>query len=80
MPRQKSFRVGRVTLYVRGSVWYLRYQENGRRRQVRGSCDRDASRQLAAQVNSQLEIGASGNDEFRDGRTPRVATALARSS
>lgn len=58
MAKAKSFRVGRVTAYLRGSVWYLRYHENGRRRQVRASDDKTAARQLAAQTNAQLEIGA----------------------
>ena len=26
------FRVGRVTVYLRGRTWYLRYHEQGRRR------------------------------------------------
>jgi hypothetical protein len=36
----------------------MRYHEQGRRRQVRAGADRDATRQLAAQVNAQLETGA----------------------
>jgi integrase len=64
MSRQKNFRVGRVTAYARGSMWYLRYHENGRRRQVRASADKDASRQLAAQVNAQLEVGAPAMTSF----------------
>jgi integrase len=55
MATPKPFRVGRVTVYPRGNAWYLRYHEHGRRRQVRGGTDKDATRQLAAQVNAQLE-------------------------
>lgn len=64
MARQASFRVGRVTVYLRGKVWWLRYHENGRRRQVRGATDKDAARQLAAQVNAQLEMGAPAATSF----------------
>jgi integrase len=51
----RRFRVGRVTLYLRGRTWYLRYHEAGRRRQVRAAPCRKAATQLAAQVNAQLE-------------------------
>lgn len=64
MPNQPSFRVGRVTTYLRGKTWYLRYHEDGRRRQVRAATDRDAARQLAAQVNAQLEVGAPAATSF----------------
>jgi integrase len=53
-----SFRVGRVQGYLRGQVWYLCYHEHGRRNRPRAGSNRDAARQLAAQVNAQLEIGA----------------------
>ncbi len=58
MSKAHSFRVGKVTGYLRGRVWYLCYFENGRRRRPRAGTDRDAARQLAAQVNAQLETGA----------------------
>lgn len=45
MSRQSSLRIGRVTAYLRGTVWYLRYHENGRRRQVRGALDNRADLQ-----------------------------------
>jgi hypothetical protein len=32
MPRSNSFRIGKVTGYLRGRVWYLSHFENGRRR------------------------------------------------
>lgn len=54
-----SFRVGRVVVYQRGRVWYLRYHEQGKRHQPRVGPDRQAARQLAAQVNAQLETGAT---------------------
>jgi len=53
-----SFRVGRVRVYLRGRIWYLCYHEQGRRRQPRVGPDRDEARQLAAEVNAQLEVGA----------------------
>src|SRR3954447_22125527 len=64
MAKQKRLRVGRVTVYLRGKTWYLRYRENGRRHQVRAATDRDVSRQLAAQVNAQLEVGAPAATSF----------------
>lgn len=51
----RPFRVGRVTVYLRGRVWYLRYHEQGRRRQIRGGPDRQQCRQRAAEINLQLE-------------------------
>ncbi len=56
--KKQSFRVGRVGVYLRGSVWYLCYWENGRRRRPRAGRDRDVARRLAAEVNAQLEGGA----------------------
>ena len=54
----KSFRVGSVRAFLRGRVWYLQYVENGRRRRPRVGADRDQARQMAAQINGQLEVGA----------------------
>lgn len=53
-----SFRVGKVRAYLRNQVWYLYYHDNGRRRRPRVGHDREAARQLAAQINAQLEVGA----------------------
>src|SRR6476659_10110813 len=58
MPKATSFRVGKVSAYRRGRTWYLCYFEDGKRRRPRVGPDRDAARQLAAQINGQLEIGA----------------------
>jgi len=55
-----SFRVGRVRAYRRGQVWYLAYSEHGQRRQPRVGSDRDAARQMAAEISGQLEVGAPG--------------------
>jgi predicted metal-dependent hydrolase len=55
--KRKSFRVGRVGVFLRGEVWYLRYYEHGRHRRPRVGPDRYAARQLAAQINAQLETG-----------------------
>jgi hypothetical protein len=57
--KSPSFRVGQVTAFLRGRVWYLRYHEHGRRHQPRVGADRDATRQMAAEINAQLEV--SGN-------------------
>src|SRR5688572_1398923 len=64
MSKQVCFRVGRVAVYLRGRTWYLRYHEQGRRRQVRAGTDRHLCRQLAAQVNAQLEAGAPAATSF----------------
>ena len=56
--KSKSFRIGKIQAYLRGRVWYLCYFENGRRRRPRIGSSREAARQLAAQVNAQLEVGA----------------------
>jgi integrase len=56
MVKAKSFRVGKVRADLRGHVWYLTYQENGLRRRPRVGPDRDAARQMAAQINAQLEV------------------------
>ncbi|NBC10613.1 MAG: hypothetical protein GVY24_02620, partial [Planctomycetes bacterium] len=54
MARKDLFRVGAVCCYLRGRVWYMRYQEHGKRRQVRAGTDRDAVRRLASEINTQL--------------------------
>src|SRR5579871_6058293 len=64
MPRSNSFRIGKVTGYLRGRVWYLCYFENGQRCRPRVGPDRDAARQLAARVNDQLESGAPSAFSF----------------
>ncbi len=56
--KSASFRVGKVCAYLRGKVWYLCYHENGRRQRPRVGSDRKAARQLAAQINAQLAVGA----------------------
>ena len=56
--KSTSFRVGKVQAYLRARVWYLCYHENGQRHRPRVGADREAARQLAAQINSQLEVGA----------------------
>ncbi len=50
MSSKIRFRVGVVSCYLRGWVSCVRYQEHGRRRQVRAGTDRDAVRRLAAEV------------------------------
>lgn len=59
MPKKSnSFRIGKVLAYLRGKVWYLCYHENGQRHRPRIGPGREAARQLAAQINAQLEVGA----------------------
>lgn len=57
--KPKSFRVGKVTAYLRGSVWYLSYFENGKRRRPRAGADREVARRLAAETNAQLEASVA---------------------
>ncbi len=54
----RAFRVGRVAAYLRGHVWYLRYSDRGQRIQRKVGPDLKQARQLAAQINGQLESGA----------------------
>lgn len=51
----KTFRIGKVQGYLRGVVWYLCYHEQGKRQRPRVGHDCSAARQMAAQINSQLE-------------------------
>ena len=60
-----SFRVGKVQGYLRGSVWYLCYHELGQRRRPRVGPDQQAARQLAAQINGQLAVGAPATLSFQ---------------
>ena len=55
--KSASFRIGRVRAYLRGRVWYLCYREHGHRRQPRVGPDKEAARQMAAEINAQLEVG-----------------------
>jgi len=56
--RSGTFRVGRVRVFLRGQIWYLAYYEQGQRHQPRVGPDRQAAKQLAAEINGQLEVGA----------------------
>ena len=58
MAKANSFRVGKVKGYLRSDVWYLCYYELGRRRRPRVGAGREAAKQMAAQINGQLETGA----------------------
>ncbi len=51
-----AFRVGRVRVYLRGRVWHLCYHEHGKRKQPRVGPDREVARQMAAEINAQLEV------------------------
>ncbi|MAD80388.1 MAG: hypothetical protein QGG71_20370 [Pirellulaceae bacterium] len=67
-----SFRVGRVRAHLRGRVWYLCYHEHGQRHQPRVGPDREAARQMAAEVNAQLEVGAPSTLGFEPISIPAV--------
>src|SRR4051794_40970354 len=62
--KKSQFRIGRVHGYLRGRVWYLRYQAQGRRRQPRVGTDYQLARDMAAEVNAQLEVGAASSLGF----------------
>jgi len=70
--KSTSFRVGRVRAYLRGRVWYLCYHENGQRRQPRVGPDKEAARQMAAEINAQLEVGIPSALGFEPISIPEV--------
>jgi integrase len=70
--KSHSFRVGKVLAYLRGSVWYLCYHEQGRRRRPRVGPSKGAARQLAAQINAQVEIGAPAALSFEPIAIPEL--------
>jgi integrase len=72
MATSPSFRIGKVTVYLRGKVWYLRYHEGARRQQVRAGPDKAAARQLASQVNVQLETGTPVATSFEPVTIPEL--------
>jgi integrase len=73
MPKKtNTFRVGKVLAYRRGQVWYLCYHENGQRRRPRVGTDKKAARQLAAQVNAQLQLGAPAALSFEPISIPEL--------
>jgi len=67
-----SFRVGKVQAYLRGNIWYLCYHEFGQRHRPRVGSDREAARQLAAQINAQLEVGAPAALSFQPITIPNL--------
>src|SRR5262245_6130289 len=70
--KPKTFRVGKVKGYLRGAVWYPGDHEGGRRRRPRVGPGREAARQLAAQVNGQLEAGAPAALSFEPVSIPEL--------
>jgi hypothetical protein len=58
MATKTSFRIGKVRGDLRGKTWYLTYQENGRRQRPRVGPQLKEAKQVASQINSQLELGA----------------------
>jgi len=73
--KSSSFRVGRVHAYLRGRVWYLRYYENGRHHQPRVGPEHDVARQMAAEINAQLEVGAPSALWFQSISVPEARSA-----
>jgi integrase len=70
--KSPAFRVGKVLAYLRGEVWYLCYHEHGQRRRPRVGPDKQAARQLAAQVNAQLQLGAPAALSFEPLSIPEL--------
>jgi integrase len=68
----RSFRIGKVQAYLRGQVWYLCYHDNGRRHRPRVGTDRHAAKQLAAQINAQLAVGAPAAFSFEPISIPEL--------
>ncbi len=64
MAGKKSFRIGRVRGDLRGKAWYLTYHEEGVRHRPRVGPSLDEAKQLAAQINAQLEAGATAALSF----------------
>jgi integrase len=50
----RKHRVGRVTIYLRGKIWYIYYCENGGRVRRRVGVSLGDAKRLAAQANAQL--------------------------
>jgi integrase len=67
-----SFRVGKVRAYRRAKVWYLQHYEGGQRWRPRVGPDRDLARQMAAQINGQLEVGAPAALSFEPVSIPEL--------
>ena len=63
MPRSHSFRIGKVTGYLRGRVWYLCYSEHGQRRRPRVGPDLSVARQLAADASAMHHHKAVAHSE-----------------
>lgn len=70
--KANTFRVGKVQGYLRGQVWYLCYHDQGVRHRPRVGPDREAARQLAAQVNAQLAVGAPAALSFEPIAVPEL--------
>jgi integrase len=68
----RSFRIGKVQANLRGQVWYLCYHDNGRRHRPRVGPDRHAAKQLAAQINAQLAVGAPAAFSFEPISIPEL--------
>ena len=64
MSAKKSFKVGRVRVYLRSKIWYVCYYEGGRRKRYRAHTDRKVARRMAAEVNAQIETNAATSFSF----------------
>ena len=64
MSAKRSFKVGRVRVYLRSKTWYVCYYEGGRRKRYRAHSDRKIARRMAAEVNAQLETDAQTSFSF----------------
>ena len=51
--------------FAAAEVWYLAYSEQGQRRQPRVGPDRYAAKQMAGEINGQLEVGCAERPGLR---------------
>lgn len=56
--RSRRHRVGKVSFYQHHGVWWVYYQEHGRRVRERVADDEQTAAQIAAQINAQLASAA----------------------
>jgi integrase len=59
-----KYRVGRVTIHLRGDTWHVYYFEDGQRVRRKLGPNLSEAKQLAAQINGQLASGAPGMMSF----------------
>jgi len=68
----RKHRVGRVTIYLRGKIWYIYYCENGKRVRRCVGVSLGEAKRLAAQVNAQLATHTPAILSFQPVSTPNL--------